>query len=79
METHPREWRRCPIGRVSGCGVCSCVVVVAMKVWVSQRTEAAAERMREGLIKDKKRKRSSMSRKRLDKNKAQGLKVLQSD
>lgn len=55
METHPREWRRCPIGRVSGCGVCSCVVVVvAMKVWVSQRTEAAAERMREGLIKDKK-------------------------
>lgn len=54
METHPREWRRCPIARVSGCGVCSCVVVVAMKVWVSQRTEAAAERMREGLIKDKK-------------------------
>lgn len=53
METWPREWRRSPIGWTGGCGVCSSVVVT-MKVWVSQRIEAAAERWREGLDKRKK-------------------------
>lgn len=54
METQPREWRRILIGQMDGGGVCSCVVVVVMRVWPLLRTGAAAAGRREELDKEKK-------------------------
>lgn len=48
-ETQPGEWRRSPIGRMDGDGVCSCVVDAVTMVCPLQGTGAAADGRTEGL------------------------------